>query len=137
MASKRGKKTTKASGTPPAKKKAGSNAEPGEAPKGSRPIVLAARLTIQDIGVLKARLVEHCQLDEPAVVDASAVETVDTAALQLLVAFANSMYSRSQTIEWREPSAVFTEMAMLADLSKPLDLHMDAGKKENGNIPQH
>ena len=56
------------------------------------------------------------------IVDASKVESIDTAALQLLVAFANSVRAQSRTVEWEEPSIVFREMTDLADLTQGLGI---------------
>ena len=56
------------------------------------------------------------------VVDASGVESIDTAALQLLVAFTNAIREQSRTIEWKEPSSEFRAMAELADLSRGLGI---------------
>lgn len=97
------------------------------------PIVLESRLGIQNVSALKTRLSSHCQQGMPAIIDASAVETVDTAALQLLVAFVNSLCSQAQTVEWRTPSSAFTEMAVLADLSGPLDLPINCNDRNSGH----
>ena len=54
------------------------------------------------------------------VIDAGYVESIDTAGLQLLAAFANSVRAQSRTVEWKNPTPEFCELADLLDLSESL-----------------
>ncbi len=90
------------------------------------PVVLPRHPSIKNVAELKEQLLEVHGTAATVVVDAREVESIDTAALQLLVAFMNSLREQSGSVEWDEPSAVFSEMAELADLSRALGIGDDA-----------
>ena len=87
---------------------------------GSDPVVLDNRPSIKNIAELKDQLTVAHNAEAAVVVDAGNVDSIDTAALQLLLAFANSVRKQSRTVEWRQPSSAFCAMADLADLSQCL-----------------
>ncbi len=58
----------------------------------------------------------------PMEVDASAVETVDTAALQLLLAVVREAEKKDVAFSWRSPSAAFSNSASLLGLTGELKL---------------
>ncbi len=99
-------------------KKSGKNEKPEVA--GPSSVVLDDRPGIKNILELKEQLTTAFDAGGTVVVDAHNVESIDTTALQLLVAFANSVHKQSRTLQWVEPSGVFREMADLADLSRCL-----------------
>ncbi|MBT4519429.1 MAG: STAS domain-containing protein [Halieaceae bacterium] len=113
-------KVTKAKTATKAKQSAASDLEP---------IVLDSRLLVQDVSELKTVLSPYCQGDATVVIDASAVESIDTAGLQLLVAFANAVLGQSREIEWLKPSPAIMEIAELVDLAGPLNLHAKPKKE--------
>lgn len=84
------------------------------------PVVLDTNPGIQNIGELKAQLLAANEAGETVIVDAGKVESVDTAVLQLLVAFVNTVREQSRTVEWSELSSAFRDMATLADLGECL-----------------
>jgi len=89
---------------------------------GSGPVVLDSNPSIQNVAELREQLVVVCKSASGVVIDAGKVETIDTAALQLLSAFVNSVRGQSRTIEWSELSDVFRDMADLADLGRCLGI---------------
>jgi len=100
------------------------------------PVVLASRLNIKNIAELKESLLAAYDADSTVVVDAGAVESIDTAALQLLVAFASSRRERSRAVEWHQPSSVFCEAAKMLDLRVPLGIGAgDVTKEDDGLLP--
>jgi len=86
------------------------------------PVDLAIQPCIKDIDAIKNDLNSARASGAPIVIDASKVETIDTAILQLLVAFSNAVRERAVPIEWRDPSASFIAQADLCDLSSHLRL---------------
>lgn len=87
---------------------------------GSGPVVLDSNPSIQNVGELREQLAVVCDVTSGVVVDAGNVESIDTAALQLLTAFVRSVHNQSRTVEWSELSDAFRDMADLADLSQHL-----------------
>ncbi len=89
---------------------------------GREPVVLVAQLEIKTIASLVEQLLPVLSLDGPVVIDAAKLESVDSAALQVLVAFANSARARALALEWRGTTSVLKEFSELADLDRYLDL---------------
>ncbi len=86
------------------------------------PVVLQPQQDIKSIAELQEQLGDAFGAGTDVTVDASRVEAIDTAALQLLAAFANSMREQSRSIDWKDPSPCFREMAELTDISSVLRL---------------
>jgi len=101
---------------------------------GLKPVVLGYKPGIKNIAELKDQLTAAYGTGSAAVIDAGEVESVDTAVLQLLVAFANSLREKSGTIEWNEVSNVFRELADLADLSQCLGLSDESVAENNDSL---
>jgi ABC-type transporter Mla MlaB component len=59
---------------------------------------------------------------QPVLLDASRVERVDTAALQVLSAFFQDAKSQQQSAEWQEPSEALLSSAQLLGLSSLLKM---------------
>ena len=85
-----------------------------------RVIVLDSKLCIKDIHQLKESLAAALESDEPVVIDGSAVESADTAALQLLTAFAIVAHGRPGTLTWKSASPALQELASMLDLHQHL-----------------
>ena len=111
----RKKGAPKATATPPAKQDDKESSQAG-------PVVLKPQQDIKSIAELQEQLGDAFGAGSDVVVDASRVEAIDTAALQLLAAFANSMREQSRTVDWKDPSPCFREMAELTDISSVLRL---------------
>jgi len=119
---RKNKKVTKSK---PKKKPA--RAEPGR-------IVLSNRTCVKSIAELRDQLVAAYKLNTEIVIDASKVESVDTASLQLLVAFVNSVRGQSRAVRWSKPSGEFRDMVALVDLSECLEFGDDSIPKEDDGL---
>lgn len=67
-------------------------------------VVLAANCSVKDAASLKTSLCAVANESAAVTLDASAVERVDTATMQLLCAFARDRIARKQSIVWRGQS---------------------------------
>ncbi|ORU93229.1 MAG: hypothetical protein A6F70_04960 [Cycloclasticus sp. symbiont of Bathymodiolus heckerae] len=85
-------------------------------------IKLQNQLGIQVVSDLKAELESAVAAGDSVVLDASEVESVDTAGLQLLVAFVQHAALKKCEFEWRAPSDAFLEIAKLMGLSDALQV---------------
>lgn len=113
------KKTTrkKAASKKTASKKAASSKKVAE----SHTLVLEKRTMIGKIDDFRGTLAS--QLDTPELfVDASAVEAVDTASLQLLTAFVARRASKDMGVAWKGLSDEFRERVELLGLSDALSV---------------
>lgn len=98
-------------------KQATPSAEQGKA----RTVALPADFRLAVLDEIKASLIEA--FDAPAVqLDGAAVERVDTAALQLLVAFRREAIARGQAPAWLGVSSAMHDAASVLDLAKTLEL---------------
>lgn len=104
-----------------ASKKASAKA-PTQAVAENTTLRLDKDITIQGVAALKEKLAATLTSGEPVKIDAGAVETVDTAALQLLVAFARHSEAQSNAVNWVQTSDAFVDSARLLDLAQHLGL---------------
>jgi anti-anti-sigma regulatory factor len=72
-------------------------------------VVLGASCTIHEAPALRAHLLEQAALPGPYEIDGSGVQHIDTACLQLVVAFALDCLERSIHYVWTGRSAVLDE----------------------------
>jgi ABC-type transporter Mla MlaB component len=87
----------------------------------ARTVALPADFRLAGLDEVKTCLVEA--FDAPAVqLDGAAVERVDTAALQLLVAFRREASARGQSPTWLGVSAAIHDAAGVLGLAKALEL---------------
>lgn len=93
--------------------------KPTQRRRARRPQILSlpAHLDIAHAGELKQALDAALAEKPPLLLDAGAVEQVDTAGLQLLLAF-----RRTRAIEWRNPSPALRDAAALAGMAGALAL---------------
>ncbi len=75
---------------------------------------------------MKFQLIASLAIDAPIVVDADDAEAVDTAVLQLLVAFCNGARAKKRTVSWKDSSGVLREAAHLLGLQQYLALESEA-----------
>jgi ABC-type transporter Mla MlaB component len=94
-------------------------------------VVLEAQLGIAMVADLHTRLRPFLQQKESVEIDASEVALVDTAALQLLVAFVKELRDRDVAVTWNKPSDTFCEIARLLDLSDLLGLDQKNAEKQD------
>lgn len=92
----------------------------------SRTLVLPARLTIAEVEDL-ARQLRSALMGHPQVVlDAEALDCVDTAGLQLLVVFVHEARERAVEVRWTGVGAALREGGRLLGLAEALGI-ADAG----------
>ena len=85
-------------------------------------LTLAAECLVTDASSLKTSL--SALLDQTATVtlDVSALQRVDTAAMQVITAFVRERSTRGQQVEWQGTAPVFTTAAQLLGLTSLLRL---------------
>lgn len=88
-------------------------------------IKLGAHCSIKDVAVLKQSLQAVVDSTDDVVIEAGAVERLDTAAVQLLCAFVHQRASLSRKVVWRGGSAALTEAARLLGVVSLLALPAD------------
>jgi phospholipid transport system transporter-binding protein len=87
----------------------------------ARVVALPADFRLAELATVKSELIEA--FDAPAVqLDGAAVERVDTAALQLLVAFRREASARGQLPAWLGVSAAIRDAAGVLGLVQALEL---------------
>jgi len=111
---KRGKKQATGSASPDTVERARKQPENGY----DGVLVLGANLCVAQINALRAQLIMVLEADGPIVIEAAAVETADTATLQLLTAFVNTVRGQTRAVKWRQPSDVLQNVARLLDLDR-------------------
>jgi anti-anti-sigma regulatory factor len=72
-------------------------------------IVLGASCTIHEAQLLRAHLLAQAELPGPYQIDGSAVQHVDTAGVQLVVAFALDCLERGIAYSWKGRSPALDE----------------------------
>ena len=89
---------------------------------GTQIIECADVIDISTTTELRTQLMISLESRQSVVLDASRVERIDTAALQVLSAFVQDAYSQKQSVLWKEPSKVLLRSAELLGLSQQLKL---------------
>ena len=83
---------------------------------------LPAQCTIRDAQQLLAQLQVHIEESSPIYIDAALVERVDTAALQLLVAFMRDRKTENRAVVWLDCSDAMVRAARALGLAGALAL---------------
>ncbi len=100
--------------------------EPASAPAESTAvdplIVLAASCSVKDAAALKTSLCAVANEGGAVTLDASAVERVDTATMQLLCAFVRDRSARNQSVVWRGQSQALQDAVRLLGVGALLNL---------------
>lgn len=89
-------------------------------------VVLSPVLMINDAREMHSSLSSILDKYDEVSIDASSVEMIDTALMQLLLAFAAKMKSQKKTLTWINPSQVFISRAGALNVSEGMDL-METG----------
>lgn len=76
-------------------------------------IALAANCSIKEVAALREQLCAVADSSEPVAIDASAVERIDTATLQLLYAFVRDRLNSDREVTWQGVPAALTDAARL------------------------
>jgi anti-anti-sigma regulatory factor len=95
---------------------------PTAAIKPDRVLRLPAQCTIRDAALLLEQLMLHVEHSEPVYIDAAQVERIDTAALQLLVAFLQDRKAEQRAVVWLDCSEAMVRAARALGLSRDLAL---------------
>ena len=85
-------------------------------------VALTSNCTVKDAAALKQSLSAFVDRDEPVTLDATGVERVDTAILQLLCAFVRARTASNRSIVWRGEGTVVADSARLLGLHALLAL---------------
>ena len=85
-------------------------------------VVLNSTLVINEAALFHKTLVDLSTAGTPVVFDASAVDIIDTAIFQLLLAFVTSMKSSGVSLTWLNPSDAFIERVDIMGLTESLDI---------------
>jgi ABC-type transporter Mla MlaB component len=94
--------------------------------KVTRPLALPAECAIASAPALRASLVKRLTDAASVQIDASAVQRIDTASLQLLAAFARDRRDAGLGIEWLGIPASLTDVARFLDLTSVLGFDAQA-----------
>jgi anti-anti-sigma regulatory factor len=81
--------------------------------------------TLRNVTAFQAELAERLDDSGTVQIDASAVERIDTATLQLLAAFVRDLRADARVVEWTDCSAVLRRAAQSLGLTSALDLAVD------------
>lgn len=84
---------------------------------------LAERLHISQIHDLCDQLKSYLGRDEAVKIDASAVEHIDTASMQVLCALQQQLQAVDHSIQWVATSAAFQKSASLLGLTEFLKIN--------------
>lgn len=90
--------------------------------KNKSDFVLGTVMVINEVKLLHKKLTELSVSKETVTLDASKIEMIDTAVIQLLLAFVSTMNNRSVDIKWKNPSQAFLERASILNLTDVLCL---------------
>jgi ABC-type transporter Mla MlaB component len=81
---------------------------------------LGPSCTMRDGGPMKTALLQLVNAEQPVAVDVSAVERIDTSALQLLCAFVHDRRIRGRATRWTGHAPVFSEAVAILGLGQAL-----------------
>lgn len=88
----------------------------------SEPIVLDAIITIAEAAALKDQLLPHINRKGEVCVDGSRVQSVDTAALQVLLAFVRALQGHGAVVHWTGVSEALLGTAELLGVASHIGL---------------
>lgn len=95
-----------------------------EAVAANSPLRLAST-TIRNATALQTELADRLDDSGPVLIDGGGVERVDTATLQLLVAFIRDVRADGRSVDWKECSAALRRAASALGLESALALAAD------------
>ena len=96
-------------------------AEPESAAEAG-PFVLDSNLTIAEVGEVHPLMLAQLQGGEPVVMDASHIEAIDGAGIQLLAAFVKGLGEKSQGFSWGGVSEKLLQSAQQMGVEEALQL---------------
>ena len=108
------KRTSKAADPIKSKKRVSKADESG------KPVVvrLAESITVDGIKSMYVELSQYLSGSGTLSIDASSVQTVDTAGIQLLLAFTREIAKQDRLVEWQSPSSELLQVVELLDVKE-------------------
>ncbi|HEV7135688.1 MAG TPA: STAS domain-containing protein [Steroidobacteraceae bacterium] len=91
-------------------------------------LALAAECTVAAADSLKAELARRLDESGPVTLDVSALQRIDTAALQLLAAFIRDRRTAGRAVTWRGRAAALDSAAARLGLHDMLELPREVGR---------
>ena len=91
-------------------------------------LALTAECSVAEADSLKSELKRRLEESEPVTVDVSALQRIDTAALQLLAAFVRDRRGAGRAVRWRGQAAALDTAAGLLGLNDMLELAGEVGR---------
>lgn len=85
-------------------------------------LALEEKLGIESANALKQTLSDFYTHDSDITIDASAVKSADTSAIQLLLAFSEGIAKQSRKVIWKDCSELFLKSSQEIGLDKYFDL---------------
>jgi ABC-type transporter Mla MlaB component len=85
-------------------------------------IELTHDLSVINISAVYEILLGHMQNSNDVILDASAINNIDTAGLQLLLAFYRNVSEQNRNISWNKPSRELLEIASIYHLCEEMGL---------------
>jgi ABC-type transporter Mla MlaB component len=88
----------------------------------SEVFALSASCTVTESAALKSALLEILPEPTPVTLDVARLQRIDTAGMQLIVAFVRERESHGLRVEWRSMAPTFTSAAHLLGVASLLQL---------------
>ena len=85
-------------------------------------VVLPAQCVIRDAADLKQQLLKHLDATDAVQIDATNIERIDAAAMQVLVSFVLGRAKQQRNVEWCGINSVFSDAARTLGLDALLKL---------------
>ena len=101
---------------------------PGSRSRADGSLTLAADCTVAEVDALKAALARRLEESQPVTLDVSALQRIDTAALQLLAAFVRDRRTAGRAVAWSGRAPALEAAAGLLGLHHMLELPGEAGR---------
>lgn len=84
-------------------------------------VALGIACTIHQVQALRAHMIEQAALPGPYEIDGGQVQQIDTAGVQLVVAFALDCLERGISYSWKSRSAAFDEAVRVLGVAALLE----------------
>jgi ABC-type transporter Mla MlaB component len=88
----------------------------------SHTLALAAECTVSDAGSLKERLASLLEEPQAVTLDVTALQRIDTAGLQVIIAFVRERAGHGRLVQWQGTAPVLATAAHLLGLTSLLRL---------------
>lgn len=83
-------------------------------------------MMIAGVGDLYAQLLTYLAEGKTVLFDCSKIERIDTASLQILLAYAKEAQTRSAPLNWLNPSDTFVKSAAVLGLASKLNIQQSS-----------